>query len=149
MDIAIVQRSVESGRVVYIPEVVPVGDVFSSKEVHYPLPKNWTDLLENVRWAAGGQLTLEVDAPPTVTTELTRSSDGDRYFIHLLNFSETAPVDEIEVRLRVPDSRSVASVEMLAPGSEAILLEPTSADGVMKCAVESLETYAVLRVSLA
>lgn len=142
-----IRRTVGSGRVVYIPAIIREGDF--GKDPHYRLAKNSDDLIDSVSWAANDQLTLDVDAPPTITTELTRNAAGDRYFIHLLNFSDTPPVEAINLRLRIPENRQVVSAEVLAPGTDAQTVAVNRSGDFAECSVESLDTYAVVRVTFA
>jgi len=93
-------------------------------------------------------LTLEIDAPLFVTTELPRNAAG-RYFIHLLNYNPVTPVTQIGVRLRLPQGFGSAAIEILTPAHSGIDTLPTTIDsGVAACEVPILETYAVLRVTL-
>ena len=67
------RRSFGKGRVAYLPHVVPATTPppptmsYYLGDEHWKLPANYAELAEAVKWAAGGELTLTVQAPLSVT----------------------------------------------------------------------------------
>jgi hypothetical protein len=115
-----VKNQFGSGRVIYIPEIIPsipkpAGSSMSSK--YWKLPKNYDDLIQAVKWASGDDLTLDVAAPPFVSIELTVSEKGDKMMLHLLNYNapQKTDVKEIKVVLKVPQGKRVHDVILLSP----------------------------------
>ncbi|PYV26100.1 MAG: hypothetical protein DMG24_07820 [Acidobacteria bacterium] len=89
LKIATIRRQAGQGRVVYIPEVkpgVPKPAAARMTSEYWKLPVNWKELIDDVRWAAGGRLSLEVTAPPTVVAELAHQKQKDELIVHLVNY---------------------------------------------------------------
>ena len=97
------------GRAVYIPQIVIPGEFRMGM-----LPDNRAELLEAVRWAAGGPLQVEIKAPETVTMNLYAQPSGHR-ILHLVNYDEGNPARDIEVTLQLPEGKSAATVTLLSP----------------------------------
>jgi hypothetical protein len=141
------------GRVVYLPEVkaaikkptaVPMASRF------WKLPLNCTDLIESVRWAADGDLAMEVKAPLTVTVELLRQKETGARLLHLLNYDNRANpvVKKIEVRLSVRSFGKVGQVSLQSPDHDGVVSLPLTVSGEHNVfTVSSLETYALVVVS--
>jgi hypothetical protein len=146
LNIAPVRRQIGTGRVVYIAEVKPALEKPSTVPMssrYWKLPKNWEELRESVRWAAGGQLTLEVEAPPTVTAELLRQPETGMLTLHLINYDldRTPKVEGIHVRLRGP--KEVKTLSILSPDQKALTTAFTIRDGVLAFTFPNLEAYSV------
>jgi hypothetical protein len=90
----IVRKTFGKGRVAYIPELVP-GTKYEDNPLRHPYgdhedcvpPKNWKQIEEVLRWAAGGRFGFEVKAPKGVACEFRQGpKPGDRV-VHLINFT--------------------------------------------------------------
>jgi hypothetical protein len=107
------------GRVVYIPEVLPLlpkPQTAPMTSGYWKLPANSDELTEAVKWATGDNLSISVDAPLTVTTELVQKEDKSAMILHLLNFNTKGPfVKNIKAVLQVPDGRRVSRVIVMTP----------------------------------
>jgi hypothetical protein len=144
-----VHNQIGSGRVVYIPEVKPTIEkpqaVPMSSE-YWKLPANWRELNESVKWAAGGQLSLEVVAPAPVVAELTEQKQNKTLIVHLLNYNvvRTPEVSGIQVSLRMADHQKVRKAFLLSPEEEGQRpLVVTEKDGRATISVPPLRTYAL------
>ena len=120
LDIPAVRNRIGEGRVVYIPEVMPAVKKPPAAEMRSPLwklPLNWAELIESVKWAAGGELSLNIDAPVTVTVEIMEKKDRSCFLLHLLNYNagHNSPVNNIGVSLRIPDGKKVDNITLLSP----------------------------------
>ena len=108
-----------SGRVVYIPEVLPFLPKPQSAAMtsgYWKLPANSDELTEAVKWASEKKLSLSVDAPSTVTAELVQKEDKSAMILHLLNFDTQGTfVKNIKAELQVPDGRRVSRVIVMSP----------------------------------
>lgn len=116
------------GRAVYIPEVKPsipkpmTADMTSK---YWKLPVNWKELIEAVKWASGNSLSVNIEAPQTVTMELVQKEDRSAMILHLLNFNYMkSPVKNIKVDIQVPAGKRVTNITVLTPdgNNDAILL---------------------------
>jgi hypothetical protein len=83
---------------------------------YWKLPTNWEQLKEAVKWAAGGELSLEVKAPPYVVAELLQQKELGELVLHVVNFDvvEEPVVENVEVDLRIPEGMSVKRVSLLS-----------------------------------
>jgi hypothetical protein len=110
------------------------------------------ELIDTVRWAAGGSLSLEVKAPPAVTAELLEQKGKNQLLVHLLNYNVTRSpaVESLEVDLRIPESKEVSQVSLLTPDTRGTQsLSHTFNRGRVGFTVPRLETYSVASVQLA
>ena len=121
--IAAARRQAGRGRAAYIPEVKaaiqkPSGARMTSQ--YWKLPLNAAELVEAVRWAAGGQFSLEVaGAPPTVVAELMRQK-ADRLLVHLVNYdvARTPVLRNIRLTVQLPPAARVRSVDTITPDED-------------------------------
>jgi hypothetical protein len=159
-----VQNPVGSGRVAYIPNLLTrraadytgvIGEEpyrFGTEQWENPL--NATDLLNAIRWAAGGLLAAEVEAPEGVAVELMQLSPsplgrGARgegaLLLHLLNYKLDAPVPEAKIRLRLPVGKKVTRASLLTYPAESEIEIPFTQTGVtLKTTLPAFEQYALL-----
>jgi hypothetical protein len=127
------------GRAIYVPRVV----IDEQSELGV-LPENRRELLEAVRWAAGGPLQVEVKAPETVTMSFYVQPSGRR-LLHLVNYDEGHPVSKIEVILQLPSENRAASVSLVSPdldNSQTLLKEQRGRE--LRFTVPRLEVYGLV-----
>ncbi len=130
------------GRAIYVPQIT-IPEKFRVGM----LPENRAELLEAVRWAAGEPLTVEVEAPETVTMSLYSQPTG-RHILHLVNYDVEHPVNDIEITLRLPPSSGARSVRMLSPDAEgAETLAAEQHEQAVRFTVRRLEVYRMLAIS--
>ncbi|MFC1614456.1 alpha-amylase family protein [Gemmatimonadota bacterium] len=115
-----VNNRVGNGRVVYLPEVKPATEKPPAELMlsrYWNLPLNWEELIESVKWAAGSELSLSVDAPETVTIEVTKKKDGSCIILHLLNYNSghNAAIKNIGVNLAISAGKQVTNIVDLSP----------------------------------
>mgnify|MGYP006176256989 CR=1 FL=1 len=119
LNIPIQKNQIGKGRVVYIPEVeaiVQKPPAAPMTSQYWSLPRNWKDLIQSVHWASDNRLSLGVDAPLYVTSELTEKADGSALMLHLLNFNfMKTGVENIKVDVQVPEGRKVGEIVALTP----------------------------------
>jgi hypothetical protein len=148
-----IRNEAGKGRVVYIPEVKPSiprppGEPMTSK--YWKLPVNWAELIDSVKWAAGHELSLEVQAPLTVTAELHHQKEAGALVLHLINYDAARhpAVKDIHVRLDAQKIGKVKQVSLHSPDAEAVHSLPfTETEGQVRFSVPSLETYCMVTVS--
>jgi hypothetical protein len=141
------------GRVVYIPAVRPAipkpsgGPMTSSL---WKLPLNFTDLTDALRLAAGGNLPIEVQAPPTVTVELLRQKESGSLLLHLVNYANERTPSPKDIQVRVDARRfgPLRRVSWRSPDrNETLELAATVGDDHIVFTVPWLETYGVAVLS--
>ncbi|HYM12671.1 MAG TPA: hypothetical protein VEU62_18175, partial [Bryobacterales bacterium] len=115
---------------------------------YWKLPLNWRELLEETRWAAGGDFALDVKAPDTVTAELLSQKSTGTLFVHLLNYdaARRPAVSDLEVSLQIPPGKKVAEVRELSPDHAAAALRFTVQKGRAQIHLPKLETYSIVVV---
>jgi hypothetical protein len=157
------QNPVGSGRAAYIPSIQTrraadytgvIGEEpyrFGTEQWENPL--NAADLLNAIRWAAGGLLAAEVDAPAGVAVELLtlpspfgRGAGGEgALLLHLLNYKLDTPVPETKIRLRLPIGKKVTRASLLTYPADSEIEIPFSHTGVtFKATIPAFERYAML-----
>ena len=154
LKVATIRRQAGQGRVVYIPEVKPAipkppGARMTSQ--YWKLPLNSKELIDGVRWAAGGRLSLELTAPPTVVAELVEQKPTGEMIVHLLNYdvARTSSVRNIGVDLRLPQGKKTTKVSLISPDEAGALSLPFAAkNGRVSFSVPRLKTYSLAIVQL-
>jgi hypothetical protein len=149
LQIAPVRNHVGRGRVTYIAAVKaaiekPPAAPMSSQ--YWKLPLNWEELIEAVRWAAGGKFSLEVESPETlaVTAEFMEQPGQDRRLVHLLNYAapQGSTVSNVRVEVEMPEGKQVRQVTLLSPdGGEAATTANSVENGRVRFTVPHLRTY--------
>jgi hypothetical protein len=121
--IPIQKANVDKGRVVYIPEIIPSMPKPASVPMtsqYWKLPVNWKDLVASVQWAASDNLSINVEAPLTVTMELNEKEDKTAWVLHLLNFNYVnAAVDNIKIEMQIPNTKKVKEIIVETPDGES------------------------------
>jgi len=144
-----VQTRRGQGRVSYVAAVKPAIDKPAGARMtsqYWKLPLNWKELLEQVRWAAGGRFTLEVEAPETlaVVAELQKQVESNRRLVHLLNYGAPggATVTNVQVEIELPQGKAVEHVRLLTPDGEGSTTVPCEVtNGRARFSVPRLDTY--------
>jgi len=118
-DSPVIQNESGKGRVVYIPDVKPSVTKPPSVAMtsqYWKLPLNWKELIASVKWASDNNLSLNVEAPQTVTAELIQKDDKSLLMLHLVNFEyKKGSVKNIKVDLQVPEGKKVVRVTVITP----------------------------------
>ncbi len=95
---------------------------------------------EALAYALGDDTLIEVDAP--LTTGINLTEKGDSTLLHLLNYEETAPPQDIAVRLRKRTGMSVDKVTVLSPDFDGpVAADVTDDGGHASFTVPHLELY--------
>jgi hypothetical protein len=154
LKVATIRRQAGRGHVVYIPEVKsaipkPPGARMTSQ--YWKLPLNSRELTDDVRWAAGRRLSLEVTAPPTVVAELVEQKQKGEMIVHLLNYdvARTPSVRSIAIDLQVPERKTPARISLISPDEAGALSLPFRAkNGRVRFTVPRLRTYSLAIIQL-
>jgi len=156
LEIPAVQNRIGQGRVSYVAAVKaaiekPAGARMTSQ--YWKLPLNWQEMVEQVRWAAGGKFTLEVEAPETlaVVAEQQEQVGQHRRLVHLLNYAapQGKSVSNVKVEVELPEGKGVRQVTLLTPDAEGKKTVPSQvAGGRTRFTVPHLETYTMAIIEL-
>ncbi|MGH7869340.1 MAG: hypothetical protein ACREP9_17305, partial [Candidatus Dormibacteraceae bacterium] len=139
LDTNAIQGSSGKGLAVYVPEIV-IPDTFRVGM----LPRNHTELLKAVNWAANGPLQITVEAPETVSMSLYSQPSGLR-ILHLVNYDKKHPAAEIAVTVQLPSEKLIHSVTLLSPDFEGTQTVATEQSGRrLHFVVPRLEIYDLL-----
>jgi len=140
--------------VVYLTSIEPSinrSEFASMSNKYWKLPKNWQQLKDAVKWAAGGELSLELKAPPFVVAELLEQKELDELILHLVNFNvvNEPVVENVEVDLKIPESMSVKQVSLLTAndsGTQIQDLRFQTDDHRIRFTVPKLNAYTMLLI---
>jgi hypothetical protein len=156
LQIAPMQNRIGRGRVTYIPSVKPAIEKpragrMSSR--YWKLPLNWKALIEGVKWAAGGRLSLEVNAPATlaVVAELMEQPGNSRRLVHLVNYAgpHGNAVSDVGIAVELPEGKRVRAVTLLSPdGGESRRVPGRVEQGRVHFTVPHLDTYTLAVLDL-
>jgi hypothetical protein len=149
-----VRRQVGKGRVAYLPRIEhsaepPVPSLnYNFANEYWKLPKNYPELIAAVQWAAGGKLSVSVQAPPSVAAELVEQKSSGNWILHLVNFDFNRAVDNIAVNLSLPEGRELKEALLETPdGSEPQVLQSTNTGGIVSFRVPRLRVYDLVHLT--
>jgi len=140
------------GRAVYLPQIRATREPVKTYDeigryrgqLHIRLPDGWEGVPEQVRWAAGGSMALDVAAVYGVTHELLRK--GRQRLLHLVNYTGkpsgliAVSADPRRLNLRRAE---VLSMEPGVAGARRV----ETIQGRRCFLVPSIDHYAVVRMS--
>jgi len=157
LEIPPVQNHVGQGRVSYIPTIkpsIPRPPAVPMTFQYWKLPLNWEELIEQVRWVAGGKFSLEVEAPETlaVIAEQAQQVGRNRRLVHLLNYDSLrgSTVSNVKVDVELPQGAQVRQVTLLTPdgGETAITVPHQVESGRARFTVPHLKNYTMAVIDL-
>jgi hypothetical protein len=102
-------------------------------------------IVKAVDYVLDGARTVRVTSSGTVIPEVTQNPHG--VFVHLVNWNEAAPVENVRVSLRVPAGQ-ISGLTLLSPDRETPggSLKFEQKDGRIEFTVPRLVCYAVVAV---
>jgi hypothetical protein len=156
LQIVPVRNQAGRGRVVYVAAVKPAIEkppTVRMTSAYWKLPLNWEELIEAVRWAAGGKFSLEVQTPETlaVAAEFIDQPGQSRRIVHLLNYAapQGSTLGNISVDAELLEGKQVRQVILLSPdGSEAATAPNRVANGRVRFIVPHLRTYTLAIIQM-
>lgn len=121
---------------------------------YWKLPLNWEELMDGVKWAGAGRLSLEVNAPGslTVVAELMEHPGSDRRLVHLLNYAGPLgnTVSNVEVSVELPEGKQVKQVTLKSPDdTDSRAVSSSTEQGRVHFTVPRLHTYTLAILELA
>ncbi len=105
------------------------------------------DVLGAVRELCGTDESLSIRAPSGLCVELTQQPD--RRLLHLVNYRTDEPANNVEISVRLPASRSVASVVLAGPQvAEDIRLPFEVREGSVTFTVPQVDIYGIAIITM-
>jgi hypothetical protein len=144
------------GRVVYIPLVqfdgpLPAPEPYFEIRNHFwKRPKNWEEITEAIRWAANGDIPLQIAGPDFLVANLVEQSEKQRRLIHLVNYNAVdAPViPSVDVSCGVPKELVVRKVTMYEVDSESpITINFSASSHAVAFTISRVKTYAMVAIN--
>ena len=119
------RTQVGAGRVAYIPAVEFDGTMptiesyFAITNVFWKRPKNWSDIVDAVQWAAKEEFPITVEGPDFLVANCTLQRQNQRLLLHLVNYNaaKTSAISGIRVRVVLPDNKMVRTATLHVPDS--------------------------------
>jgi hypothetical protein len=146
------------GRAAYLPAVTPARPMADSLALgssgfdrrFWRLPRNTDELLDAIRYAAGGRFAVELTgAPLTTVMELTEKRGGGERVLHWVNYKLAAPAEPVEVSLAIPAGKRAKRVEWLSPDRSGVESAAFQAEGDrIRFRAPRLETYNLAVVTI-
>ena len=139
------------GRAAYLPKIVPHEPMPKRRPywrvdgLHWDLPQNTEELVETIHWCTGGDFSWDVEAPDTAVAEVTKTKDGSRCILHVLNFIEGTPLESVKASLVVPDGATVKTARFINPdGGDETVLEFIQKDGRVHVTMPQVDIYGMV-----
>ena len=137
------------GRVTYIPSIKPAVEKSRAESMssrYWKLPLNWKELIEGVKWAAGGRISLEVIAPGTraIVAELMDQPGKNRRLVHLVNYAgpQGKAVSKVQVAVDLPHGKQAGPLTLLSPDEvTSVKVEGRVEQGRVHFTIPRLDTY--------
>ena len=105
------------------------------------------DVISGVRHACGERLSVSVQGPHGLCSELTEQPG--RRLIHLVNYRDDGPVKDISIKLRLPDKHRIQAVTLVSPERENDLkLDFREQAGMATFNVPQVKTYEIAVITL-
>jgi hypothetical protein len=150
---AVVRKQVGPGRVAYIPAIPfdgvmpPMEPYFAITNIFWKRPRNWRDIIEAIRWAAGDHLPLILDGPEFLVANCTTQTRNQRFFIHLVNYNaKQVPVlTAIRAQFPLPNNKKAVKATLYTPETDvARPLEFINENGGVKFTLPEMRIYALI-----
>jgi len=87
------------------------------KNKYWKLPVNYSEIINEIKWAMSTIPSIEIAAPQTVVMELTEQQDKDKMILHLINFNakKEKSVKDIGITFTIPKGKQVQDLLRLSP----------------------------------
>jgi hypothetical protein len=140
---------------VYIPAVEFDGakptleSYFAITNVFWKRPKNWSDIVDAVRWAANEEFPITVEGPDFLVANCTLQRQAHRMLLHLVNYrATTGPIrSDVRVRVVLPDNKKVRTATLYVPDSTDARSLTLNSDGSgVAFSMPEIAVYALISV---
>ena len=113
----------------------------------WKLPSNSKDFIKAVRKAAGSIKLPAVQAPLSMTMEITRKPSTHELLVHLINFNIDKKTGRVKIQVPLKDGEKIANVTAYAPSSKASVTWK-STGGMLEATIKDIDIYCLLVASL-
>ena len=140
-----IKNQLGKGKVAYIPLIEPSKNrppTSPMRNIYWKLPLNYSEMADAIKWAAGGEFSVYVNSPLTVTMELTEQEG--KMMLHLINYNidKEKLVKNISVSLKIPEGKQIKELLLHSPDREGDeIINYTIVDGRAVFTVPTLEVY--------
>ncbi len=146
-----VRKEFEKGRVVYIPAVrfdgkLPeFGKYFQVDPRFWKLPKNAGDITDGVRWAARGDIPMEVSGPSYLVANAVEQPQKRSLIVHLVNYNAgKAPLpDPVGITCRIPAGQKAKGLRVYSPDAAGPRSVEMKSEGSKVSFTVAVKTYSV------
>jgi hypothetical protein len=150
------RKSYGKGRVAYIPALQFDGPLpepeayFNISNQFWKRPKNWEEIVASIRWAADGNVPLEIAGPDFLVANLVEQSARQRRLIHLVNYDaqHMPSISSVRCTCALPSgkvAKDVKMYEVAADSPRALSFSPGPSS--VSFTIPEVKTYAVIAVS--
>jgi hypothetical protein len=142
--------------VAYIPALqfdgpLPEAEAyFNISNQFWKRPQNWEEIVASIRWAADGNVPLEIAGPDFLVANLVEQSARQRRLIHLVNYdaAHTPSISSVRCTLALPSGKVVKDVKMYEVGADSPqVLSFSPGPSSVSFTVPEMKTYVVIAVS--
>ncbi|HWR54457.1 MAG TPA: beta-galactosidase trimerization domain-containing protein [Bryobacteraceae bacterium] len=151
-----VRKEYGKGRVVYfaaVPFDGPLPEMAKYFEIgnkFWKAPKNWSEIAGAVRWAARGEIPVEIGGPPFLVANLAAQPEKRRMLLHLVNYgrNRAEQIKSVKVDCRLPAGTALKEISVISPdaGGPQTLKFRQSPDGV-GFTIPAIKVYSVAVLS--
>jgi hypothetical protein len=127
----------------------PLETYFAITNVFWKRPKNWSDIVEAIRWAAEDEIPVTIDGPEYLVANCTVQQQEQRLLVHLVNYgAATVPiVSNARVRVVLPGNKKARTVLLHAPESaDARTMAVSSDNSGVAFTIPEIRTYALVSI---
>ncbi|HYK90143.1 MAG TPA: beta-galactosidase trimerization domain-containing protein, partial [Acidobacteriota bacterium] len=144
-------KEYEKGRVVYIPAVqfdgpLPeFGKYFQVDSRYWKLPKNARDITDGVRWAARGDIPVEISGSAYMVANVVTQPEKRRKIVHLVNYNakKALTLEPVEVTCRIPEGQGAKGIQIYSPDAPGHQTTGMKSDGSKVSFSVRVRTYSL------
>jgi hypothetical protein len=147
------RRSLGSGKLVYLPEIVPAGEIVPNGRWQLPadqwlLPANDWEIYYAVVSNLPDGLSLEAEAPLTTCAEILRRDKTNETIVHFVNYETDKRLELFRARIKPQFSGKVKGISYFSPEyDEPVSLKFEFVDGILEFTVPESGMYAMVVIS--
>ena len=151
-----VRKQTGKGCTVYFPGIEFDGPLpepepyFTISNKYWKRPKNWEELITEIRWAAHEEMPAEISGPEFLAANLVWQPEKRRKMIHLVNYNAEAEpsISSIDVKCRLAEGTAVQAVKLYAIHQESPAdISFKTGPAAISFTVPEIKTYALIVVS--
>ena len=151
-----VRKEFGKGRAIYFAGVEYDGPLpapepyFAIENRFWKRPKNAPEIVEEIRWAAKGEIPLEVSGPEYLVANLIDLEEPKQRILHLVNYQARrgTRVEAVQVKCSLPGGLRPREVRLYSPDGETSRQLNWKPEGsAISFVVPEVKTYAVVAIA--